>query len=167
MNKVLTTGYEFNKNLIQRLNYLIHDTNTKNTSELFGDIKVEVNQRAWEVFNGELMIALRWGLALGIPYETETTDEFIPKFNHVTTGVAYKGYMVNSTLTISSVFIKLNDTKVLIAGIDVITNHGVYGIIDLKACKITTGCSLQHLNEVLGTELADNLFEYLSGNIIL
>lgn len=165
MIELNTKGYEFNETLNRKFKYAYHNNNTVATASVFGDLTDPDNLKLWEAFNGSMMIALRWGLAMGQSYNVELADEVIEKCRTLETDVRYKSYGLNTNLTINIIVTKVSENQLIVYGLDTVTNHGCYGIIDTDTKSIETSANEHDLLDILGIVHTDQFFKYLSGGI--
>ena len=157
-------GLEFNNQLKEAFEEAWFDINTKPTSTMFDDFTIAENLRAWEVFNGECMVGLRWALNVSTTYTvaTNTLDQFA--LSEFEIKKLYKGYPINNELALKLIICKISETKVILYGHDVSTGDMVYGAVDLEKKELKSGTGQGYLKETLGNYHASMLVGYLQPN---
>lgn len=164
MIKLETNGLKFNQQLKAAFEEAWYDNDTVPTSTMFDDFTNKDNLRAWEIFNGESMVGLRWALSISGPYTVATNTIDTDMMGEFTCKTMYKAYPINESLSIKLLINKINDTKVVIFGLDTNTGDMAYGFIDLEAKELKTGTGPGHLKEVLGSYHGPKMLEYLQPN---
>lgn len=160
MKEITSKGYEFNNKLAMCARYCFYDENTDSIANLFDDILVEENKTAWESFNAEIMIALYWAIAKQDKYTVPLVGIDKTSFSTVPLDERYNAYQINNKLPMSYTLIKVDDTTVLLSGIDNSTKAGVYGRLDLVSNEIHTGSKKSDMTEVLGSKYSKLYFHY-------
>lgn len=164
MIKMETNGLKFHRQLKECFEEAWFSTETIPTSTMFDNFTNSDNLRAWEVFNGESMIGLRWALNVSGYYTVATNTLDSDMFSTFETRKLYKTYPINDTLAMKLLLNKINDTKVIIFGMHIDTGDISYGWIDLENKVLNTGTGLASLKQTLGNYYAGRLLEYLQPN---
>lgn len=162
MTPVTKDGHEFNERLSAAFDLAFHDVNTKCTSDVFEDLMNESTMRAWEAFNAEFMIILRWAMSIRAEYEVPSESIGLETFSEVSPNKIYSAYYLNKDLPINLLLIRVSENDVIIVGKDFVSNQCAYGLVDLGNKKIKTNVGPHNLIETLGLQYGGLLFEYLS-----
>lgn len=157
----MSTGFEFNEELSDAFNKAFHSASTLNTAEIFDDLTFEDNFKQWEGFNGEAMVALRWGHSLGIA--PPRPSKFIVKDLFLLIGekVFYKANYINEELPIRTLLYRVSENQVIYYGQDVLTGDCAYGLMDFDTQKMSTGAGSNNVKTVLGSYHGTQLIKYL------
>lgn len=157
-------GLEFNTAFKEAFEKAWFDVNTKPTSTMFDDFTNSENLRAWEIFNGECMVGLRWALSISATYTVATSALDQYALSDFEIKKLYKAYPINNDLTLKLIICKISDTKVILYGLDTTTGDMTYGVVDLEKKELKSGTGQGYLKETLGSYHASMLLGYLQSN---